>query len=207
MTALKLGYSKACESPEAGVRSYDRSREISRKPTGREVGLHRSGEGVSIEIQGRGADLQLVGREGASGASGTNVARRMSPLLGGMITLPETCEAPSLSVTASSRLALSIGSLKTTSMIVFSGTSRLCVGGLVRTTPGRAFTGTTIKYDTGCLIPPPSTATSMVSPAAAPTATGSNPPFTTGTLALLPVRRSRMLAPLASGIVPGGSDT
>ena len=50
MTALEARYSKACESPEAGVTICTDGGEVSRSPLV-EVGLHRGGEGVSIEIQ------------------------------------------------------------------------------------------------------------------------------------------------------------
>src|SRR6185503_11903957 len=100
---------------------------------------------------------------------------------GEITTFPVIGRPPSVRVTALVRLALSMGSLKTTRMIVFSGTSRLCDGGLVRTTVGRVFSDTTMRYDSEGATAP-STTTSMVSPTAAPTATGSNPPFTTTTL-------------------------
>ena len=101
----------------------------------------------------------------------------------------------------------SIGSLKTITMIPLRGTSRLWAGGSVRITLGREEAGTWYQNSVGRPPRTDSMRVSMVSPACAASATGSNPPSTMMTTTLSLVRRFRTLVVRPSGSVPGGSDT
>ena len=99
------------------------------------------------------------------------------------------------------------GSLNTTLITLFTGTSVFWAGGAVRTTTG----GWCPRTDTTAWssVAPPAlvTMTASESPTTAITGTGSKPPSITGVVTADPVVRLRMVANAPPGNDPGGADT
>src|SRR5689334_1402978 len=99
----------------------------------------------------------------------------------------------------------SIGSLKTTTMRVFNGTSVLPLGGLVRTIVGGRWLGTRTFAENISVAA--RTSILKASPVFAGIATGSNPPFSITTPTVSPVARLRIVAVTPPDTLFGGSDT
>src|SRR5438309_1121103 len=99
------------------------------------------------------------------------------------------------------------GSLKTTLMTVFSGTSIFFFGGSVRTTTGGIVAVTVVSTLTTVTPELSVMTTSIVSPTTAGTGSGSNPPSMTGALMEFGEARLRMTARTPWGAVRGAADT
>ena len=103
----------------------------------------------------------------------------------------------------------SIGSLNTTRNTPLGDASLVSGRGSVRTTTGAVVPGGTAKrYERTDAVPDDWTiAIMMVSPATAASGTGSNPPSVAVRLVVAPLRNALIVATVAVGSDPAGSDT
>src|SRR5206468_1909421 len=140
------------------------------------------------------------------GAAGVNAAT--APVPWSRLTVPATGLVPRNSWTEEElSVPLATGSLKTTTIAELSRTSVFLCGGLVRTTTGGRRAATARR---DCRTAPPVaflTITSIESPVAALTGTGSNPPVKTAVMIDPACPTRRMSAVCPAGTAPGGKDT
>jgi len=144
------------------------------------------------------------------GASGTNSAVTWvgSSVASMNRTVPLTADCPARSCTdAAFRLVPATGSLKTTTMAVLRGTSRLRGGGSVLTTTGCRVAATTVLVWKSVTPPVPVTRMRIVSPTCAPIANGSKPPSRIWVVSASEPPRRRIVASVPLGTVPGVSET
>ena len=104
-------------------------RRLRARVLGREIRPHGRAQRLAIPISGAGPDPQRVGGELGEWRVRHVCGLKDVPAVAGITTRPGTGELPSLSVTALTRLALSIGSLKMATIKPLSDTSRLLPGG------------------------------------------------------------------------------
>ena len=104
-------------------------------------------------------------------------------------------------------VAGSTGSLNTTMIAAFRGTSTFLCGGSVRTTTGGRLARTAAITRSTTAPLPSLTFTSIESPTCAPSATGSNPPSMSSVVTLRSELALRIVARTPAGAVPEGSAT